>query len=116
MDERWLRERVREVIRTGDLPDRPAGRVWGGPGSGLNCTLCGRALTREEPEIELEFFGSDPQAGPRAPHLHVACFKAWDLECRSSRAADTPEGLSAAADDGTITPGERLLTRTREEA
>jgi hypothetical protein len=113
MDEIWLRERAREAIRAGHLPERPPDRTWGGPGSGLPCIVCGQPLIREETELELEFLESGPPGAPRVCHLHVGCFNAWQLECRSNLAGR--KGLSPEGEGGTIRGDERNPPRGREQ-
>ena len=73
-----LRERARELIREGRLPDRAPARVWGGPGSGAVCTLCAEAI----PATELEY-EADASVGStvRTLHFHFVCHAAWQLEC-----------------------------------
>jgi hypothetical protein len=107
MDESGLREKAREAIRTGALPARGADRTWGGPGSGLDCVVCGKRLNPVESELELEFFPEGPEAPPIVCHLHGGCFLAWEAERRQ----DPPPkgGLSAETDRGTI--GDRDRTK-----
>jgi hypothetical protein len=35
-DERTLREKIREMIQVGTLPNRRPDRMWGGPGGGVH--------------------------------------------------------------------------------
>ena len=83
-DEPILREKAREAIRSGKLPARRSDRMFGGPGSGHRCALCGKPLPREEMEIELEFNQRD---GLDQYHLHHRCYAAWEFE-RSPGAPD----------------------------
>lgn len=73
-----LRERARELIREGRLPDRAPARVWGGPGSGVTCALCAQAIPATEMEYE-----ADAAIGQsvRTLHFHFVCHAAWQLEC-----------------------------------
>lgn len=73
-----LRERARELIREGRLPDRAPARVWGGPGTGIECALCAQAIPPSEMEYE-----ADAAVGNtvRTLHFHFVCHAAWQLEC-----------------------------------
>lgn len=73
-----LRERARELIRDGRLPDRAPARVWGGPGTGVECALCAQAIPPNEMEYE-----ADAAVGNavRTLHFHFVCHAAWQLEC-----------------------------------
>ena len=73
-----LRERARELIREGRLPDRAPARVWGGPGSGVTCALCAEAIPASEMEYE-----ADAAVGSAVQtlHFHFVCHAAWQLEC-----------------------------------
>jgi hypothetical protein len=90
MAERSLREHVHEAIRTGMLPHRRPDRMWGGPGAGATCTLCGVPVRRDELELELEFVQDDDYAEPAKYHVHLRCFTAWEIEL--DRPAQTPNG------------------------
>jgi hypothetical protein len=118
MDENWLREKAREVIRAGRLPDRSPDRTWGGPGCGGNCTVCGNPLICDESELELEFFGCREHPCRIIHHLHLQCFDAWELErlnALANKRRDSPNGhsLSAEKDARTIDDRERNHTQRR---
>ena len=72
-----LREKARAAIRSGKLPARRSDRMFGGPGSGQRCAVCGEPLPHEEVEIELEFNQRD---GLDQYHLHHRCYAAWEFE------------------------------------
>jgi hypothetical protein len=80
MDESKLREKAREAIQAGKLPDRRPERMWGGPGVGASCVICDKPVTREEAEFELEFAQDDGNPSARNYHIHVRCFAAWEFE------------------------------------
>jgi hypothetical protein len=100
MDEDGLREKAGEAIRTGRLPAQRPGRIWGGPGGGGECAICGSQLSSDEMELELEFaVGS--HGTPVLKHcVHVHCFAAWELELLGGQAL--ADSLSEANGDGTI--------------
>lgn len=84
-DKRALDLLAREAIQSGVLPrDRPEG-VWGGPGSGEDCSVCGRPVKTDELGYEIEIDGS---SGPDSLQLHIQCFTAWDLQCQEFDAPD----------------------------
>jgi hypothetical protein len=71
------RDRVRDAIRTGKLPDRSPERTWGGQGSGTCCAICDEWLRPDEVEFELEF-ATGSNGGVENHHVHVCCFSAWE--------------------------------------
>jgi hypothetical protein len=77
-DEHILREKVRGVIQAGMLPTRRPDRVWGGPGVGADCTICGTPVRRDENEFEIEFVRDGDGTEPATYHLHIECFAAWE--------------------------------------
>ena len=77
MDQRRLAAQVRQAMRDGRVPARPADQTWGGPGSGGPCVICDRRLEPHEVEYELEFARG---SGAGAYHVHVACCMAWETE------------------------------------
>ena len=82
-DEERLRKLAREAIAAGMLPSLRASRLWGGPGIGAGCAVCGQPVGREELGFELEL-----GAGSGERHFHVRCFAAWDVECQQQAAAE----------------------------
>jgi len=84
-------------MKTGCLPRQPPERIWGGPGGGATCVVCGKKVGREEMEFELQF------SSPENPdwencHVHVGCFAAWEVERRNEGSSDQP--LSCNYEDG----------------
>jgi hypothetical protein len=75
-----LRQKVRELIQAGTLPDRPPDRMWGGPGGGGDCTICGAQVKRDEVEFEIEFARNGEGTDLSRYHVHLRCFTAWDAE------------------------------------
>jgi hypothetical protein len=101
-DEPALRRQAREAIRSGKLPGRRPTGVWGGPGTGASCAVCGQSVGRGGLELELEFREAEA-ADSDIHHLHLRCFAAWELECQAF--------LPTAQDGGTISPRERDLQK-----
>jgi hypothetical protein len=79
-DESALREKAREVIRSGKLPARPPDRTWGGPGVGIACMICGLPVGKEQMAIEIQFSYNGPSPGLDKFDVHVRCFAAWEFE------------------------------------
>jgi len=57
--------------------------MWGGRGSGQVCSLCDRPILDSEPEMELEYEGSEVVSVVR---FHLQCQSVWD-EARQMRAS-----------------------------
>ena len=89
-----LRERARELILDGRLPDRAPARVWGGPGTGVECALCAETIPPNEMEYE-----ADAAIGNavRTFHFHFVCHAAWQLECLRADFDARPSPQSAKA-------------------
>jgi hypothetical protein len=79
-DESGLREKAREVIRAGKLPDRRPDRMWGGPGAGTTCAVCSIPVERDEVEFEIEFARNGGAPGLDRYHVHARCLAAWGIE------------------------------------
>ena len=76
-DESVLRERARQVIEGGMLPNRRPDRMWAGPGGGAACAVCRAPLRPEELEYEIEFDGNGDGRGLETYHVHVHCLPPW---------------------------------------
>jgi hypothetical protein len=82
-DKTKIHQKAREAIQAGKVPNRCPQRVWGGPGSGACCALCGDSVTQDEFEMELEFARGDGDSGVVEYLFHVSCYTAWDSERRN---------------------------------
>ena len=114
------REKARETIRMGRLPNRAPDRTWGGPGAGADCPVCEAPVKADELEYEIEFARGGGPADKH--HVHVRCFVEWELERRSIELAGTAAASDGTAEvprrpvlprpgeDGMISAGERLTT------
>jgi hypothetical protein len=104
MDETRLRRRIRNLITTGKLPDRAPERMWGGPGSGAVCILCGEPVIAGQTELELEFSVKEGDGQPAHHHSHARCFTLWELERQHpsrdlAHSDKQPPSMSAARED-----------------
>lgn len=82
-DDSARREKAREVVQAGKLPNRQPDRMWGGPGVGAKCSICNVPVNRDETEFEIEFAQEGADARPQTHHVHSRCFAAWQLELPS---------------------------------
>lgn len=106
-DESILRERAREVIRTGKLPSRRPDRMWGGPGADADCAVCGTTVPRGQVEFEIEFFENGDESKVDKYHVHVRCFAVWELERRNATATASKTGSNSATGGvGSTSPGD----------
>jgi hypothetical protein len=101
-DEKVLRAKAREAVRSGKLPSRRPDRTGGGPEVGATCTVCGEAITKDQLEFKVQFADDGSNPGLDKFHIHVRCFAAWVLErphhrspFRLSRARATKRSSSA---------------------
>lgn len=79
-----LREKARQVVQAGTLPNRRPDRTWGGPGIGSDCTICETPVKHDELEFEIEFARNGDNPHSDTYHLHARCFEAWQLERNSA--------------------------------
>ncbi|MHB8813399.1 MAG: hypothetical protein ACYDAE_09030 [Steroidobacteraceae bacterium] len=110
-DEKELRARAREAMKTAQLPERRPERMWGGPGGGALCAVCGKTVGSEDMEFELQF-SSVENPGASNYHVHVRCFAAWELERRNEESSG--HRLPRADDDGIMPDRERIATSQGE--
>jgi hypothetical protein len=79
-DEARLREQAKAAIRSGKLPARAPDRTWGGPGVAAECSVCGKPVSKEELEFEIQFARDGDNPGLDKFHVHIRCFAAWEFE------------------------------------
>jgi hypothetical protein len=79
-DESVLRQKAREAIAAGTLPNRRPDGMWGGSGVGARCAICLAPVTQDEVEYEIEFARGGDDTGRDSYHIHVPCLAAWLCE------------------------------------
>jgi hypothetical protein len=97
IDDSALRRRIRQSIREGRLPARPAQQLWGGPGSGKECSACGQAVGPQELELELEIAEATAESVSTRVSVHPRCLHLW--ECVLQELAPV---LSRSGEQGTL--------------
>jgi hypothetical protein len=78
-DDGFVREKAREIILSGKLPDRTPDRVWGGRGTGCDCAVCGTSIEYADMELEIEFDDAEG-SGATSHFVHLHCFSILELE------------------------------------
>jgi hypothetical protein len=87
VDEALVRERVREMLATRQLPAGDTVKLWAGPSMGKPCTICGETI-RTATEYELDF------AAPVVTLLlHPRCYAIWNEERRRGTSTSAEEVL-----------------------
>ena len=81
-----------QALNGGKLPERRPDSIWGGPGAGAGCTICGAYVSEDQMELEIEFAREDG-LGVDRHHVHVSCFAAWEAELRKTEAAGSSPAL-----------------------
>jgi hypothetical protein len=95
-----LRGKVRAAIEAGTIPRHPVGRVWGGPGNGESCAVCGRPVRPEELAFEIEIVAETGRSAERV--FHSRCFAAWERECEPELGTLSERLLPGGLPGGTI--------------
>jgi hypothetical protein len=103
-DESVLAAGAGDAMKTSKLPKHRPERMWGGPGSGSSCAICGKTIGTEELEFELQF-ASEGGSATANYHVHVHCFAAWELERRDAKS--NGHSLPYAGDGGIMLSRER---------
>lgn len=74
-----LRQRARERIRSGKLPNHTPTSTWGGSANGARCPVCDGDLRCDELELAFEVKPRDGSDG-KTYQMHVSCYIAWESE------------------------------------
>ncbi len=115
-DDAGIRDRILEALRSGKLPHRSPDRISGGLGAGGSCAICGRTVSADELELQLEF-----ATGERSDchTVHLACYSAWKArrqELQSNPAIMAATGLPGAVADTKFAADEREGPREQGDA
>ncbi len=102
-----LRDKARKLIQGGNLPNGLPNRMWGGPGVGTPCMICGANVDQKDVALEVEFTCDDGVSASNH-QFHVRCYSALELELRdreltkriSSASAQNASGDPAIGADG----------------
>ena len=94
-----LRQRTRERIQLGELPNRKPSSTWGGMGSGARCAVCDGYLSSSEMELEFEIKPLDGQNGG-IYRMHVSCYTDWESEL-----LDGSGCVVLCSEDANVPPG-----------
>ena len=79
MTEEQIRDRIRRMLRTGDLEcDDDTARVWAGEGAGRRCAACLEPIVPCNVEYEADLNG-------RTLYFHPRCHDIWLDVCESDR-------------------------------
>lgn len=108
-DDSVLRAKALELMKAGKLPEQRPQCMWGGPGSGESCAVCGKTIGTEEVEMELQFASENGTASYR---VHAQCFAAWERERSKGRSNDP--SLPKEGNGGMISGRERNTTNQWE--
>jgi hypothetical protein len=73
--ERALREKALAAIASGKFH-----RLFGVPGSGAPCAICGEPLMQDEMEVQLQFTWHNGASDLDHYHLHYRCYTAVEFE------------------------------------
>ena len=96
--ESTLRVQARWLIQAGKLPNRLPDRIWGGPGAGTPCAVCGAPVKQDEAELEVEW----SEGASTSHHFHAPCFAALELEIREREPAQLPLAAGALLGSATV--------------
>jgi hypothetical protein len=72
-DEAAPREHARRAIHSGERPRQEPDRPWGGPGVGVPCSVCEKAITRDQGEYEIQFPRDGDNPGLDTVYVHLWC-------------------------------------------
>ena len=77
MEEGAIRQRIKTMVQTGELPCEEPEATWGSNGDGHRCAGCREPIRSDEIEYEVNL-----SSGMRI-RLHRRCHAIWLQECES---------------------------------
>jgi len=78
MHDAGVRERIRRMMASGDLPRHAANRIAAGYGDGTSCGICGETMKRSDVTYQLRFGSTHESA--RSIVMHFQCYVLWEKE------------------------------------
>lgn len=108
-----LRQRARERIRSGKLPNHNPIATWGGLSDGARCPVCDSDLRHDEWELAFEV---EPPGGTEGKpyQMHVSCYIAWESEVlEGSASAVYPEPTVSRLGSDALHESETSTGRSR---
>jgi hypothetical protein len=74
VDEASIRQRVRRMLETAEIPCDDPATIWAGKGTGERCIACTRPIAGTDVEYEVELSAT-------IYRLHRDCYVIWEEEC-----------------------------------
>jgi hypothetical protein len=75
VNEFTIRDRIRAMLKTGEIPREDGSRTWAGYGEGAPCAACSKPVSGSELEYEVDLVSGGTL------NLHLKCHSLWQLEC-----------------------------------
>ena len=73
--EEFVRQRIRAMLDSGEMPCDQPEKLWAGRGTGSHCAACGETISSTEIEYEV-------QLASTTLRLHRVCHTLWHDECQ----------------------------------
>lgn len=96
---------ARQAIDARKLPDRPADRMWGGPGRSETCSICNLEIPPQQTAFELEFTRGGHKTSLH--FLHGPCLAAWEAEWQNGKNRGPADRHVEAAANGSLNGGRK---------
>jgi hypothetical protein len=77
MEQAAIRQRIKEMVHTGELPCEEPEATWGSNGDGHRCDGCMESIRSDEIEYEVSL------SSGMLIRLHRQCHAIWLQECES---------------------------------
>jgi len=94
LDDPKLRDVANEAIESRKLPLYRPLRMWGGPATGEQCSICGTRIMGAALQFDLEFHGDQP-GSTISYHAHVPCYGAWERSLDARILAESTAALES---------------------
>jgi hypothetical protein len=70
-----IRQRIRAMLKSGEIPREDGSRTWAGYGEGAPCAACLTPVSPTELEYEVDLLSGETL------NLHLRCHALWWQEC-----------------------------------